>query len=59
MEARLAQGKSYHGKEVQGLMVADRGSVRYFVGGIVTLFLSMLRQKPKGILLCLILTVSE
>lgn len=44
---------------MQSLILAERGSVWYFVGGIVTSFLSVLRQSYNVALLCLILSQSQ
>lgn len=44
---------------MQSLTVAERGSVWCFLGGRVTSFLSVLRQKYKVTLLCLILSWSQ
>lgn len=56
---RLAgEGESYPGKDGPSFLGAQRGSVCYSVGGIVTSVLSALRQKYKVALLCLILSWS-
>lgn len=44
---------------MQSLILAERGSVWYSVGGIVTSFLSVLRQSYNVALLCLILSQSQ
>lgn len=47
------------GKQLQGLILATSGAVWYFGGGTVALFLSVLRQNYKVLLLCLAILWSQ